>query len=50
MKEEFDENRYRNLVLNYSYCGCEVKKIGIDYDDLELFGKYKAKLSDRFLR
>ena len=22
-----------------------VKKIGIDYDDLELFGKYKAKLS-----
>ena len=22
-----------------------VKKIGIDYDDLELYGKYKAKLS-----
>ena len=22
-----------------------VKKVGIDYDDLELYGKYKAKLS-----
>ena len=41
---EFDENQISKLlkVLNYSLLWMWWKKFGIDYDDLELFGKYKG--------